>query len=499
MLLKPQLEDLKVILYHIGKISILLGLFMFLPLFVGILYSETQAILDFSISIVFSFIFGFFLILFFKTETEIHFNHAMVIVSLSWILAMFLGAIPLYLSGHFSSFLDSCFEAMSGFATTGLTLAQDLDHLANSYNFWRHLTMFIGGIGIIVIALSFLITSSAYIRMYIGEARDEKILPNIVSTARFILYISIVYFIVGTLSLTIVGLIEGLTLKSAILNGACLFMAAFNTGGFTIYSQNILYYHSILFEILTCVFMLLGAINFKLQYTILVSEKKELFRDIEIKTLFFSIIITFTILGIALRLDNLYPNSLSFFRKGFYQLISAHTGTGYSNIYSPQFLSWNNLAIFGIIVAMAIGGCSCSTTGAIKTIRIGLLYKGLAEDIKKIILPESSIVNERFHHINDIILEDKHLRSASVIIICYIALYFFGAIVGMFFGYPFLNSLFESTSAAGNVGLSCGITSPDMPSFLKITYIIQMWAGRLEFISVFTLFGFIWSIIKGKR
>jgi trk system potassium uptake protein TrkH len=131
-------------------------------------------------------------------------------------------------------------------------------------------------------------------------------------------------------------------------------------------------------------------------------------------------------------------------------------------------------------------------------LRVGVIIKAMLEDIKRIILPERAIVVKKMHHIKDIFLEDKQARSALLITMAYLCLYVLGALVGMWFGYPFLNSLFESTSAAANVGLSCGITNVTMPAALKLTYIFQMWAGRLEFMSVFTLIGFAVSVFRGK-
>jgi trk system potassium uptake protein TrkH len=153
----------------------------------------------------------------------------------------------------------------------------------------------------------------------------------------------------------------------------------------------------------------------------------------------------------------------------------------------------------GVIIAMAFGGAVCSTTGAIKMLRVGVIFKALLEDTKRIILPEKAVVIQKFHHVKEVFLEDKLARSALMITMCYLVLYLFGAIVGMFFGYPFLSSLFESTSAAANVGLSCGVTAVNMPSALKVVYIFQMWAGRLEFMSIFTLLGFFVALVKGKR
>ena len=131
-------------------------------------------------------------------------------------------------------------------------------------------------------------------------------------------------------------------------------------------------------------------------------------------------------------------------------------------------------------------------------LRIGIIYKAMQEDIKRIILPGRAMVVKKFHHIKELFLEDKQVRAALLITLAYLLLYGLGAIVGMLFGYPFLEALFESTSAAANVGLSCGITEAAMPSALKLTYILQMWAGRLEFMSVLTLVGFFVAAIKGK-
>ncbi|MBI2447043.1 MAG: TrkH family potassium uptake protein, partial [Candidatus Omnitrophica bacterium] len=174
------------------------------------------------------------------------------------------------------------------------------------------------------------------------------------------------------------------------------------------------------------------------------------------------------------------------------------TTTGFQTLYSSQLAEWGGLALVGIIIAMVIGGSACSTAGGIKLLRAGLIFKAFLEDIKKLMSSESSVIIQKFHHIKDIILNDRLVRNSMLITMAYIFLYFAGAVIGMLLGYPALNSLFESVSAGANVGLSCGITSPSMPVILKITYILQMWTGRLEFISVFVFIGFIIAVVKGK-
>jgi len=499
MILKPSFEDIKVILHNIGRLIIGIGILMSIPLITSILFAEWSVSLDFGIGGLLSLGLGILLFSLFKSEKEISWIHGLVVASMSWIAAMFLGAIPLYLSGHFGSYLDACFDAMSGFATTGLVLIQDVNHASNGLNMWRHFMMFLGGQGIIVVGLTFLIrgTGGAY-KMYVGEAREERILPNVIQTARFIWKISLVYLIIGTASLAVIGLIEGMAPLRALLHGIWIFMAAFDTGGFTPQSQSILYYHSFPFEIVTIGLMLLGTLNFGLHYALWKRDWKEPFRNIETITLFFSVMFIFTLTAIGLKQFVTY-SGMAMFRKGFYQIISGHSGTGYMTIGARQFINeWGPMAMVGATLAMAAGGSACSTAGGIKVLRIGIFFKALFQDVKKILSPGTALITEKFHHLKDIVLEEKFVRSALLIILTYILTYTLGTVVGMFYGFPLYQAVFESVSAAANVGLSCGITSPTMPTPLKITYIIEMWLGRLEFMSIFALIGFIIAYFRGK-
>jgi len=499
MILRPSYSDVKIICYYLGRIMLGIGLCMIVPLFIGIIFKEWGPALDFVIGMMASFSFGFLFTSLFYTKEDLSWTHGMIVTALCWVVATFLSAIPLYLSGHFCTFFDTCFDAMSGLATTGLTIIQDLDHLSNAHNMWRHFIMFIGGQGIVVIALTFLIKTAGAFTMYTGEARDERILPNVIHTARFIWLVSLVYLVIGTLALAAVSVYEGMPVVRALLHGMWIFMAAWDTGGFTPQSQNILYYHSMPFEIITISLMLLGALNFKLHYAMWTGNKKEIFKNIEVVTLFITILTTFSICAVGLVRLGVYPETVSLFRKGFYQLISGHVGAGYTTLYPRQFvLEWGGLSMIAITIAMALGGSACSTAGGIKALRIGIIFNALRQDVKRMLMPENGVIIQRFHHIRDIVLENKHLRSAAIISICYILLYFGGAIIGMFFNYPLMQALFESVSASANVGLSCGITKASMPLLLKMTYMLQMWLGRLEFMSVFALFGFAFAAVRGR-
>jgi trk system potassium uptake protein TrkH len=469
----------------------------------AVIFKEPDAFLDFSLSFVFSLCIGLALSLVCyipRDKRSLDWVHGMVVVALSWVVAMLLGAIPLWLSGHWLSFLDACFDSMSGFATTGLTLAQDIDHLSYSCNIWRHLIMFIGGQGIVIVILSFLtgVERGSY-SLYMGEAREERILPNLLQTARFIWLVSFVYLILGSLSLAVAMKTSGMPWVDSLFQGICIFMAAFDTGGFSPQTQNILYYHSVFVEIVAIVVMFWGAISFSVHYELWTGNRKSLWKDSEMKALFISVISLFIMVLIGLGRNGVYESSGVLLRKGFFHLISAHSGTGYSTVYAEHFgCVWPPLSVIGLIIAMGFGGCLGSTTGAIKMMRLILVFKSFRGEVKRLMFSDATVVVEKIHHIRDVIVEDKTAKMALMITFAFIILYFAGAMVGVYFGYPFLDSLFESTSAAGNVGLSMGITVPSMPTALKVTYILEMWIGRLEFIAVFVLIGFVISWLKGK-
>ena len=150
------------------------------------------------------------------------------------------------------------------------------------------------------------------------------------------------------------------------------------------------------------------------------------------------------------------------------------------------------------IVAMAIGASACSTGGGIKGIRMGVMSKSFIADIRGMVAPESAIIREKYHHVRENWLDDSIIKGAMAITIAYVAMYFISGLLGSLYGYGFVQALFEGVSAGSNTGLSCGVTSPVMPWVMKSFYILFMWMGRLEFISVFALIGYGYSIVRGK-
>jgi trk system potassium uptake protein len=500
LLIRPRSSDIKVILENVGRVTMGLGIAMLVPLALSLGLREWKPALDFTIGVFACVVFWSVTGLTCRTDKKPSWMAGMATVALSWLSAMVFGAIPLFLSGHFGSFLDACFDSMSGLATTGLAVVQNLDHMAFGTNLWRHLIMFLGGQGIVVVVLTFfMVGSSRAMEMYLGEGREERILPNVISTARFIWMVSIVYLVIGTAILWVTTMGAGMPPAKGLFHSICLFIAGFDTGGFTPTSQSIIFYHSMWLELATMITMFLGMMNFGLHFSVWRGNRRELYRNSEIRTLGLTMSVTVVLGVVGLSMLGAYPGAVANFRHGLYQIVSAHTGTGFMTIYGKQFLNqWGPLAVFGIIVAMAFGGAAGSTAGGIKAIRVNVGGKAIWKDVKKLLSPPDTVIVQKYHHIRERVVTDGMVRSVMAITACYVLTYIGGALVLTLYRYPIAEALFESTSACANVGLTTGLTSPAMPWVVKVVFIAQMWAGRLEFMSVFLLLGFLIAMVRGR-
>jgi len=500
--LKTHSPGVYIVSFYTGYIIVGTAFLMLLPLFISLIMGEWNPALDFVISMSISLITGLSLMNFGRSRktdsSQVDWRYGFIIAALSWIMLMFLCSVPYLLSGHTNSLLDGCFDVMSGFTTTGLVLTQDLDHLSTGLNIWRHVLTFIGGQGMVVLALSFLVknTNGAY-KIYCGEGKDIKLVPNVKGTARIIWKISLIYLLVGTLALWICGMFIGLSPLSAFYHGLNIFESAWSTGGFAPNTQNIMYYHSFAYENITIIFFILGSMNFGLHYAIWQGKKKEMFKNIEIQSFFITSFVACALAAVKLNQLGIYNDAVSIFRRVVYNVLSAHTTTGFGNVYARQFAhEWGDFGILIMVIAMMIGGSACSTAGGFKGLRVGIVFKGLVSDIKKVLSPERSVRVAKYHHIKDYVLDDPTVKAAGLIIICYMVLFAITTLMGTFFGYSLADSAFEAASVSGNVGLSIGVTSASMPALMKIQYILAMYLGRLEFISVFALFGFVIGGIK---
>ncbi len=500
MILRPSREDVKLIGWGIGRVILGVGLIMTIPLVTALVSTEWDTVLDFLVGILACVAFWLVMEIYCHTRKDLTWFHGLIVASGGWLVAMLFGAIPSFLSGHYKAYLDACFDLMSGYTTTGLYLLQDLDHVSHGLNMWRHLLTYAGGQGIIVIALTFLFAGTAgAFKIYVSEGKEEKLLPNVIGTARAIWMISLTYLVVGSLFIWISLLAEGMPVARGGLHSVWLFMGAWSTGGFAPQNLNLLYYHSLWVELVTMVIFVIGSFNFALHYAVWTGKRNEIYRNIEVRSFTTTAILGTFMLSIGFAKMGLFTSLTEFFRKGFYNLISGHTTTGNGTVYSVSFFrEFGPIAMFAVILVMAIGASACSTGGGFKGLRMGIVARYIRSEIRRLASPESAVVREKIHHVQDIWIDDPLVKGAMFIIICYVVIYSLGAVLGVIYGYDPSVALFDSVSAGSNTGLSAGLTTPLMPALLKVYYIFEMWAGRLEFLSIVALFSFGGALLRGR-
>jgi trk system potassium uptake protein TrkH len=497
-----QRRDFGAIAHYTGMLVASMSLAMAVPLVTALVAGEWAPALDYACGIGVAAAFGMLLAQSAPRGTHLTRRNALIVTALAWLAASLVAAVPLSLSGHYGGFLDAYFDAISGLTTSGLTLVQDLDHLALAHNMWRHLLHLIGGQGIIVAALSVSIglRGGGAMSLYMAEGRDERILPNVMHTARFIWFVTAIYVTLGTGVLSVANLLHGMEAGRSLLHAFWATAACYDTGGFGPQSQSSLYYHSPIFESVTVILMLAGTLNFNLHADIWRGDRTEIFKNLEARALAANIAILAVVVGIGLAATQLFSTPGEVVRKGLYHLISANSGTGHQTLYNATWANgFGGLAFAAIVLAMAFGGMASSTAGGIKALRLGLIAKGVVLKVRETIAPASAVIRTRYHHLLDVPLSADVLANALMLFVLYMVTYISGGMIGAAYGYPIGEALFESVSATANVGLSTGITNPAMPAGLKVVYILQMWAGRLEFIALFALAASVYAAVRMRR
>jgi trk system potassium uptake protein len=501
MLLRPGADDLRLIGYYLGKVLLGLGLLMLIPAVVAAFQSEWNDLSAFVIGASLCGIVGAVTEARLASRRPLTWAHGMVTVALAWLIGSLFAAIPMYLSGRYSDLLGALFEGMSGLTTTGLSVIHDLDHTAISMDLYRHLLHFAGGQGIIIVVLSLFAAGGGRIgTLYVSEARDERILPNFIRTSRFIYRVAATYLVVGTAAMTVALLTAGFTPGRAFYHGINLFLAAFDTGGFAPMQSSVTYYHSFAVEAVMMVLMVAGAISFGLHFQLWRGDPRQVLRHLETRTLAISTTALFGVICFGLVRSGTYDDVGPLIRKGLFTLVSAVSSAGAQvNVDETYGTDWGVLAPAAIVVAMAIGGMASSTAGGIKALRIGIAAKALIHDVRRLLQPESALVLTTYHVGKRQILRDETARAATTVLLLFVVNYLVGALIGLAYGgYDITQTLFESVSAASNIGLSIGVTAPEMPKGLMSVYIVQMWLGRLEFVAVFALLGYLVSLARGR-
>ena len=472
------MSNYKTVFFTLGILQIILGVSMFIPIIVQFFYSEIDS--SFFGSSIVTIIFG---TLFFLSnldhDKKLNLQQAFLLTALSWISIAIFGSLPFVFSSIELSITDSFFESMSGITTTGSTIISDLENAPKGLLLWRAILQWLGGIGIIVMAITLMpIMNVGGMQLFKISSNDssEKILPKSKEIALRLIYIysgltglcAITYWIFG------MGKFDSLTHS----------MTTIATGGFSNYNESIGYFNSLPIEVSSMFFIILGSIPFIAYIKFISGNKKIFLNDIQIKTFLKIIIFTVIILSIYLLFSNHENFSL---RSIFFNTISILSGTGYVN---AEFDSWGSFPITLFLALMFIGGCAGSTACGVKIFRIQILYLFILNQLKKIIYPRGIFV-VKYDKSN---INEKSLSSVISFIYLYIIIFFIITALLSLSGLNFITSISAAATAISNVGPGLGdLIGPNgnfsaLTDFSKWILSFAMILGRLELFAILILF-----------
>ena len=412
-----------------------------------------------------------------------------VLTVVAWAVVSFISAIPHMVNGGLN-FSQAMFESVSGLSTTGLTMYTDVTKVSKLLLFWRSLTQYVGGAGFALLMLATVIGPRG-LGFYRAEGRAENLVPNIRRSSQIILGIYLSYTVAGTIALKIAGM----NLFEA-LNHT---MTALATGGFSTRNGSIGEFNSLTIEIIIMVLMYLGATGFGIHYAFWKRNWKAVLKNGEpwifnITIISTSIIITFVGLG------KYYKGFWEGFRIVVFQIISGITGTGFQTVTlaDPKWLSFYPF-MFMLTVLMIAGGEMDSTSGGIKQFRFWVIFNALWDSIMGFLLPKGTVRKRVLYKgEQQITFSDDNVREALLIFSLYVFSFILGSVVLMCHGYSVEASMFEFASAMDGVGLTAGVTTPNMPLTALWDLIIGMFAGRLEFLVIIYALARIFSDVKNS-
>ena len=472
------MSNYKTVFFTLGILQIILGIFMLIPIFVQFFFKEIDSSF-FGASII-TIIFG---TLFFLSNLDhdkrLNLQQAFLLTALSWLSIAIFGSLPLIFSEVNFSFTNAFFESMSGITTTGSTIIPNLEEMPKAILLWRAILQWLGGIGIIVMAITLMpIMNVGGMQLFKISNSDssEKILPKSKEIA-----LRLIYIYSGLTTLCAISYkILGMNTFDSITHS----MTTIATGGFSNYNESIGFFNSFTIEISAMIFIILGSLPFIAYIKFLNGNRRIFFSDIQIRTFLKIILISILILSIYLFLDK---SSELNFRTVLFNVISILTGTGYVN---AQFDNWGGFPLIIFIGLMFIGGCAGSTTCGIKIFRFQILYSFVLNQLKKIIYPKGIFVLKY----NQSPVDDKF--TASIISFIYMYLVIFFAITALLSltGLDFITSISGAATSISNVGPGLGSTiGPNgnfssLPDVSKWILSFGMILGRLELFAILVLF-----------
>ena len=417
-----------------------------------------------------------------EKEFKLNLRQTFLFSSLAWVMVAAFGSLPFLLSTQNFTLSEAFFESMSGITTTGATIISDLDNSPKSILLWRAIMQWLGGIGIVVMAITILpLLKVGGMQLFKMEGPDstEKILPRTIEVATII----ISTYIVLTFICGLFYWIFGMTVFDSVSHA----MTTIATGGFSTHNDSIGFFKNSNIEIVASIFIILGSIPFISYLKFAQGNKKIFFQDVQIKGLIYLLAISIFIMFFYLILINYESSLLDKIRISSFNVISILSGTGYV---TDDFGLWGKFSLIFFLLLMFIGGCAGSTACGIKIFRLQMLLIFLKNQIKKLVSPNSVIITKY----NNQKISDSFINSVIIFIFTFLFIFLIIAMLLSISGLDLITSISGAASSISNVGPGLGdIIGPngnyrDIPDLSKWILSAGMLLGRLELFAVLVLF-----------
>lgn len=402
-------------------------------------------------------------------------------VTTGWLVFSFLGTLPYILSGYIPRLTDAFFETMSGFTTTGASIVDNIEAFPKGLLFWRAMTHWLGGMGIIVLALSFLpAVGVGGMQLYDAEAPGlsvDKVSPHLYQTARTIWLVYVFFTLLETILLRIGGMTW--------FDSVCHSFATMATGGFSTKQASIAFWPSPYIQYVLTIFMIIAGTNFTLLFYALKGKPSRLFRDEEFRY-FILFIIGFTVLIFSGLLITTNAGAEEIFRNSLFTVVSVITTTGFVTV---DYLQWVPVLVMLLFAVFFFGGSTGSTGGGIKIMRIVILLKNSYYELRRLIHP-NAIIPVRFNRRS---VETRFVNNILAFFMFYIMIFFFSSIVFMIFEPDMATSMGAVATCLGNIGPGLGTVGPvftfsHIADAGKWFLSFLMMLGRLELFTVLVIF-----------
>jgi trk system potassium uptake protein TrkH len=472
--------NLPIILIICSRIFLIISFAFLLCAFVSWLYNE-EIWVFLSSAAISSFLSGFTFYFYKRKKTplqKIRQREAFLTVSIAWLCMGLIGSVPYLLSGSIPSFIDALFESISGFTTTGSSILSDIESLPKSILFWRSLTHWIGGIGIIVLVIIIMpkLQVGGYRLFTLESSLQEKIKPRTIAVGYRLLYIY--------LFLTFLEVLLLLAGNMNFYESLCHSFGTIATGGFSPKNSSIGDYSPYIQYIIT-VFMFLGGTNFLIHYYTLHRQTLKVKSNQEFKLYSFFILLIGTIISLSLFFD-MGKNLETSFREGFFQVVSIITCTGYA---TADYMLWPQYAWILIFFAMFLGGSTGSTAGGIKILRHLVFFKNISRTFRQIVHPKA-ILEIR---VNNKTINEESNTSILSFMMLYLVIFLSASISLRLIGLPNKEAFSAIATSMAGIGPGLGEIGPAgnfslLPNSAKIILCFTMLLGRLEIYPLLILF-----------